>query len=1028
MSRFGGRTASRRASAQKQSSKRSLNALAIASRQASDASRSGRVEATNARRAQRGSTHLKSTNADQGKSAALAEDVEYGSDSEGNEWRLGEVGSQDDSEIDTDEALGECDEEFGDFAFAGSKSNRARQPKRRRLNASDDVSIDGPPVIPEQVFAADTGSDDSWAGLDHAEQENGTAALAAPKEQTRTENDVLPNVDDPAPTGDGTLEAEWSSQTGSVSDGSQPDTDNDSTLSVSDDEGGVDDPNRLSRLHDLIDSMKPNASEQFGRSRRKFDGDGFNSSADTRKPSAQKLTIEDFLPSVTDPTIRRSLRQLASTKQSKSTAKQAGIPGKLEPPLAKRQRDRLDRAAAYGKSKETLERWIDTIKYNRRAEHLSFPLLGHAATSPHQRTEALPRAGLALPNELERTIQNVLQESGLVIRNGMTETRNIQRLEDEATRTQSLVEAQARKVQLRMARELLFREEIRAKRLKKIKSKSFRRIHRKERERLAETTNAALVAGGLVDEQEGQELNDRRRAEERMRARHQNSKWARAVKAGGRQKWDEHVRMGIAETARREESLKKRVEGKSIRSERGGIDSESSSDPGDSEDEDENEHEVGSRGRTKLIEDLGEVAQQHSVHENAFSGSSRLSSMKFMQRANAARKAENDAAVEKLRRELNGEQSSSDEGPSTIGRRKYQPQSTSDVPASTSRQDRREEFEEDVVAEEGELAQVENSGPVTTTKPHQASGQKGTMPSTQSQLKAPASERATTNKQRLQAKDNNSVRHDPSLPFDGGTVAVADRHVRPSNSAKAPKEANHKSKGTLALRASTAQDDTGAWKSISVNDADSADHAENSDGEPSHPLTASMTQDELRRRAFAGDEVEKAFAAEKDELVAGEDDKVIDNTLPGWGYWVGEGIRKKDQKRNLGRVQTKVEGVNKDKRLDVKLPRTIISEKRVKKVSSSVSAFGYRMHKKNPPLSPISTKFEPLTGYSFPSQNAKYMAPVLPHPYETRHQYERSLRLPIGPEWATKVTFQTATKPRIMVNQGVIEPIRNPFL
>ena len=956
MSRFGSRTASRRVSAQKQGSKRSLNALAIASRQTPDASRSSRV-AINARRAQHESLHLKSTNVDQRKSVAPAEDVEYGSDSEGNEWRLGEVGSQDDSEIDSDEALVESDEEeFGDFAFAGSKSNRAREPKRRRLNANDDVSTDGAQVVPEQVFVAGTQSEASWAGLEDSEQERGTSASAASKNQNGSKDDVIPNVDDPARTDIGALEAEMSSQTGSGSDGSQPDTDSDSALTVSDDEDGVDDPNRLSKLHNLIDTMKPNASEQSGRSRRKPDGDGLNLPAGAAKHSTQKLTIEDFLPSVTDPIVRRSLRQLASTKESKSTAKQGGVPGKLEPPLAKRQQDRLDRAAAYGKSKETLERWIDTIKYNRRAEHLSFPLLGHVATSPRQRTEALPRAGLALPNELESTIQNVLQESGLVIQNGMTEMKNIQRLEDEATKTQSLVEAQARRDQLRMARELLFREEIRAKRLKKIKSKSFRRIHRKERERLAETTNTALVAGGFVDEQEEQELNDRRRAEERMGARHQNSKWARAVKAGGRQKWDEHVRMGIAEMAQREESLKKRVQGRSIRSESGGIDSESSSDLGDSQDEDGNEHEAGSRERTKLMEDLDEVAQQHSVHENA-SGSSRLSSMKFMQRANAARKAENDAAVEKLRRELNGEQSSGDEGPSTIGRRKYQPQSTSNVHASTSGQDRKDEFEEDVIAEGGELAQVEGSEPVTITKPHQATGKKGTMLPRQNQPKAPASGRATTNQQRIRAKDSNSVRYVPSLPVDGATVAVEDGHVRPSNSAKAPKVGNHKLRGTPALRASTAQDDTGAWKSISVNDAGSVDHAENSGGESSHPLTASMTQDELRRRAFAGDEVEKAFAAEKDELMADEDDKVIDNTLPGWGYWVGDGIRKKDQNRNLGRVQTKVEGVNRDKRLDVKLPRTIISEKRVKKVSFLL----FWMHKKHPP-----PKFETLTRYPFP--------------------------------------------------------------
>lgn len=54
------------------------------------------------------------------------------------------------------------------------------------------------------------------------------------------------------------------------------------------------------------------------------------------------------------------------------------------------------------------------------------------------------------------------------------------------------------------------------------------------------------------------------------------------------------------------------------------------------------------------------------------------------------------------------------------------------------------------------------------------------------------------------------------------------------------------------------------------------------------------------------------------------------------------------------------------------------------------------------------------------------MASQLPHPYESRLQYERALRLPVGPEWMTKETFQEATKPRILMKQGIIAPIMKP--
>ncbi len=56
------------------------------------------------------------------------EDVEYGSDSSGNEWRFG----GDDSEIDSDDAFGESDEErFEGYTFRGS-SKKKKDPNEVR--------------------------------------------------------------------------------------------------------------------------------------------------------------------------------------------------------------------------------------------------------------------------------------------------------------------------------------------------------------------------------------------------------------------------------------------------------------------------------------------------------------------------------------------------------------------------------------------------------------------------------------------------------------------------------------------------------------------------------------------------------------------------------------------------------------------------------------------------------------------------------------------------------------------------------
>jgi U3 small nucleolar RNA-associated protein 14 len=44
------------------------------------------------------------------------------------------------------------------------------------------------------------------------------------------------------------------------------------------------------------------------------------------------------------------------------------------------------------------------------------------------------------------------------------------------------------------------------------------------------------------------------------------------------------------------------------------------------------------------------------------------------------------------------------------------------------------------------------------------------------------------------------------------------------------------------------------------------------------------------------------------------------------------------------------------------------------------------------------------------------------------NRYERSLRLPVGPDWMTKETFQDSTKPRVIVKPGIIAPMTKPIV
>ena len=51
--------------------------------------------------------------------------------------------------------------------------------------------------------------------------------------------------------------------------------------------------------------------------------------------------------------------------------------------------------------------------------------------------------------------------------------------------------------------------------------------------------------------------------------------------------------------------------------------------------------------------------------------------------------------------------------------------------------------------------------------------------------------------------------------------------------------------------------------------------------------------------------------------------------------------------------------------------------------------------------------------------------PQLPHGYESREQYERTIGTPLGKEWNTQIAHNNLTKPKIVKQPGVaIKPLK----
>ena len=976
---------------QRRKAKRSLNALAIAEEQTPVRSKirqhrlgNPEIEPTKRKRnedgehdeLEEGSKQVKRRKS--GDKDKFGNELEEGSDSSGNEWVVGQVGEDDDSDLDSDEAMGESDEEkFEGFAFRGSSATTSKRKNLSRVSDTENQD-DG---IRDIDLREDEDEDRS---LDEEDDGLGDDAV-----DLAAMLDASDNGDDlPQESSDSFDLQDHNPQSNSDEDAEEGNSlagDEESMISFSGEEQEPGDPDKLASLQALVSSMNEHAQEST-RTRPSADVQESTTPTEFGLTSSRKLTVADMIPSITDPRLRKSLKLLANN-DAKNSSTRGGVPRKLDVPLPKRQQDRLDRTAAYEKSKETLKRWIDTVKHNRRAEHLSFPILDPNAVAAQGSHRLLPTSHSQPLTDLESTIQNILQDSGLAAPNGKSDEDQLQAFEELKTNKMPLEEVQARRADLRRARELLFREEIRAKRIKKIKSKTYRKVHRKERERIAQQEKNALTAAGVEDSESEQERRDRRRAEERMGARYRESKWAKGVKESGRVRWDEDARGGVTEMARRGEELKRRMEGKNVA---GDQDEDVSS---ESESEEDDEAENGDDKSGDRLERLYENA--NGLDSDA--QGSKLASMDFMKRAEAARKARNDSDAEAIHRELAGEEMhSEEEATEGRGRQSFGPMKNKPSLAKTTPKEQKSDFEEREGSDFGDEDSHKNRNDddveivVDTSNAHPKAkpGMKSLSKRVEKEVNQINSDQnmltnenpwltdtkkaSNSSKRRIQDTDKGAIISNTVVPAKNATVEMI---AKPRSALKGAREAEQ---ARQVGKTSKTIDSTSI-----IDDDQEDDEAER--------LPFVLRNQDLVRKAFAGDEVVADFTKEKRQTIKDEEEKIIDNTLPGWGSWTGEGITKKQEKRNKGKVLVKEPGIAKEKRQDAKLDRVIINEKRVKK-------------------------------------NSKYLASNLPHPFETRQQYERSLRLPVGPEWTTKETFQSATKPRILMKQGVIAPMAKPMI
>ncbi|KAI0307649.1 small-subunit processome [Multifurca ochricompacta] len=294
----------------------------------------------------------------------------------------------------------------------------------------------------------------------------------------------------------------------------------------------------------------------------------------------QQLRLDDFLSLL--PFNSSAVLSLKKSVKVLDPLRTRGAP--LSAPLPQRTQDRLDREAAYEQTKT-------------EAEHLSFPL----QTEPVGKVSNLELTAKFKPStELETAVDQLLKL-------GRMGEEDLQKTEELKMNHLSIEEVASRRAEIMKTRELMFRAEVKAKRISKIKSKTYRRLKRREKENILK---------------------------ERATLRHKSTgKWARAMQRRG--EMDADQRQGIAEMLEKGEKLRRKIQG-----------GQESSDG----DDDYSDGEDLARLKARVLDELAVLKREDSGRTQNKGKS--VFDMKFMQDSAAREKREVDQQVDNLMKEL----------------------------------------------------------------------------------------------------------------------------------------------------------------------------------------------------------------------------------------------------------------------------------------------------------------------------------------------------------------------------------------
>ena len=694
---------------------------------------------------------------------------------------------------------------------------------------------------------------------------------------------------------------------------------------------------------------------------------------------AANLTLDSLMDGLKDTkgfgAVAKSLKQVATGKATSA-------------PLAKVKADRVERKLHYEKQSEEVSNWVDAVQENRRAETLDF--------RPKERIEATRDVmidSFVPSTDFELQLQAALEQAGQKDEKAILEAEEKAITDDLGNNVITMEEYENRRGQLAKMRSLMLSYEQKRHHINKIKSKKYRRIRKRQREKAkeAELADAAEENPDLARELEEKEEIDRMK--ERMTLAHKNtSKWAKRVLKRGKNV-DIGTRRALSAQLKKGDDLLKRMQSRT-----------------QGQDDDDSDED--------LVESARKVLEDTDKEEAPASG---LFKLAFMQRGVDKQKQRAKAEARKLLEELEEEgleddsSDDDDDEPEEAAPKREKVASAREMKGvlkegnmvassltfgnSTS------------LAVSGHVSLDADSHPRTTTETRirEHSALIGTD---ESQTKHAPTQKGDSKK----ASSTDKAENQPSQGAEGVQLPSTDgsakkRKKNKKAAEKEPTEEEAEDNPWLAAaeasssttknkkkRQETGLVDVERAAEILDTSARQVNHKSPSkasedtkDDEPKEIVE--LTQDELVRRAFAGindqedfDEEKKRVQEEEEGVLKKKKQKPDPSEVSGWGSWTGLGAPPPPPKRKLPKhLEAPKTKKQKRERKDKGKPKVILREGRLKLANT-------------------------------------YMLQHVPHPYKSREEYEQSMMGGIGREW--NMSFKEMTRPDVVTRAGkIIKPV-----